>query len=99
MRLGVLSVTDTFAHILLGLTPLFAFHAAVLALGPLLAAGLFAAFTLYFREVTQKQGSAYDNDFRRGWLPWKWSLSKNIETWVPVGVVLAVAAAIEFGVQ
>lgn len=86
---------DTLLHILLGLTLLFAFYAAVLLFGPMLAAGLLAAFTLYFREVGQAQAKHYDFDFRWGWLPWKWSRGKNIETWIPVAVVLAVA----FGVQ
>lgn len=89
---------DTILHILLGIGLLFAFK-AVMIFGPTLSAGLLAAFWLYSREVTQKQGSAYGNDFRRGWLPWNWSASKNIETWIPVCFVLGVAAAIEFGVQ
>lgn len=90
---------DTALHILLGLTVLFAFHAASLLLGPMLTAGLFAAFYLYSREVTQQQGKHFANDFRRGWLPWKWSGEKNSETWIPVCCVLGVAAAIHFGVQ
>ena len=88
---------DTLLHIALGVTLLFAFK-AVMVLGPTLSAGLIAAFWLYSREVTQEQGKHYGNDFRKGWLPWKWSLEKNIETWIPVGVVLGVAMAIEFGV-
>ncbi len=91
-------MTDTLLHILLGLGLLFAFK-AVMVLGPTLSAGLIAALWLYSREVTQKQGSAYGNDFRRGWAFWHWSASKNLETWILVGVVLGVAAAIEFGVQ
>jgi hypothetical protein len=91
-------MTDNLLHILLGLGMMFGFK-SVMVLGPTLSAGILAAFWLYSREVTQKQGSAYGNDFRRGWLPWKWSRSKNIETWIPVCVVLCVAAAIEFGVQ
>lgn len=84
-------MTDTLGHVLLGLIVLVAFYACALALGPMLTAGLFAAFWLYTREVTQEQGKHFDNEFRSGWLPWKWSMEKNIETWVPVGVVLAVA--------
>lgn len=89
---------DTLLHILLGLTLLFAFK-AVMFLGPTLSAGILAAFWLYSREVTQMQCSDYGNDFRRGWNPLNWSASKNSETWIPVGVVLGVAAAIQFGVQ
>lgn len=65
----------------------------------MLAAGLIAGFTLYTREVTQNQAKNFDCDFRRGWNPVKWSASKNMETWIPVGVVLGVAAAIELGAQ
>jgi hypothetical protein len=92
-------MTDTLLHCLLGLALLFAFHAAVLLLGPMLAAALIAGFTLYFREVTQNQAKNFGFDFRRGWNPAKWSAGKNFETWIPVSVVLCVAAAIEFGAQ
>lgn len=91
-------MTDTLLHCLLGLTLMFAFHGAVLLFGPLPAAGLIAGFTLYFREVTQNQAKNFDCNFRRGWNPGKWSVSKNVETWIPVTVVLGVSAAIEFGV-
>lgn len=89
---------DALLHTLLGLTLLFAFKAVMLLVGPTLAAGLIAVFWLYSREVTQEQGKDYANDFRFGWLPWKWSVRKNLETWIPVCVVLGVAAAIGFGV-
>lgn len=88
---------DALLHILLGLGLLFAFKVLML-LGPTLSAGTIAAFWIYSREVTQKQGSDYGNDFGRGWNPFAWSRRKNIETWIPVGVVLGVSAAIEFGV-
>lgn len=90
---------DTLLHILLGLALMFAFHATVLLLGPMLAAGLAGAFSLYFREVTQDQAKLYHFDFRSGWNPRAWSRGKNIETWIPVSVVLGVSAAIEFGVK
>lgn len=92
-------MTDTLLHILLGVTLMLTFHAAVLLIGPMPAAAAIAGFCLYFREVTPEQAKHFDCDFRRGWLPWKWSRSKNIETWIPVSVVLGVAAAIGFGVQ
>lgn len=92
-------MTDTLLHILLGLTLLFSFKAVIFVAGPTLGAGLIAALYLYAREVGQVQAKLYGNDFRRGWNPVKWSAGKNIETWIPVGVVLGVAAAIEFGVQ
>lgn len=92
-------MTDTLLHILLGLTLLFGFKAGLLIATPTITAGTIAAFSLYFREVTQQQAKLYHFDFRSGWNPMKWSAGKNLETWIPVGVVLGVAAAIEFGVQ
>lgn len=88
-------MTDTLLHILLGLALLFAFHAAVLLLGPMPAAGFIAAFTLYFREVGQAQAKHFDFDFRSGWLPWRWSREKNLETWIPVAAVLAITVCVQ----
>lgn len=88
-------MSDTLGHVLLGLILMGTFYAASLLLGPMLTAGLFAAFWLYAREVTQHQGKHFDNDFRSGWLPWKWSLEKNIETWIPVAVVMSVAVCVQ----
>lgn len=90
---------DTLAHILLGLAIAGSVLVAFLLLGPVMAAGVVGAWDIYFREVTQLQGKHFDNDFRSGWLPWKWSSEKNIETWLPVGVVLGAGAAIEWGVN
>lgn len=88
-------MTDTLGHILLGLVLFASVFAAFLFIGPVMAAGVVAAWDIYFREVTQQQGKHFDNDFRRGWLPWKWSIEKNIETWIPVAVVISVAVCVQ----
>ncbi|MDZ4818540.1 MAG: hypothetical protein SGJ20_06150 [Planctomycetota bacterium] len=81
-------MTDTLWHVLLGLVLANLFAAVVLLTGPHLGAAILAAFWLFTREVTQKQAD-YGNDIRKGWDFWNWSRSKNLETWVPVGCVLA----------
>ena len=90
---------DGVLHTGLGLAVGAALLIAFLIAGPVMAAGLFGAWDIYFREVTQEQAKHFDFDFRKGWNPAKWSKAKNLETWIPVGVVLCVAAAIEIGVQ
>ena len=65
---------------------------ALLTFAPLwLAAATIIAVMLYWREVTQEQTKRYDSDIRRGWAFWHWSLSKNVETWVPIATVFALA--------
>lgn len=86
---------DTLGHILLGLAILFASYWASLLLGPMPTAGMFAAFWLYTREVTQQQGKHFDNDFWKGWNSIHWSSEKNIETWIPVAVVISVAVCVQ----
>lgn len=92
-------MTDAFLHALLGLAIAGILVAAFFLLGPVMAAGMFGAWDIYFREVTQLQGKHFSNDFRRGWNPLAWSGEKNLETFIPVCIVLGVGMAIEYGVQ
>jgi len=82
-------MTDTLLHILLGLVLANLFAAVVLLAGPRAGAAILAAFWLFTREVTQQQTKHFDSDIRKGWDFWNWSRSKNLETWMPVGCVLA----------
>ncbi len=92
-------MTDTLLHIVLGIALFNAFKACELLLGPTLAAGAIAAFWLFTREVTQAQDKHFDSDFRKGWDFWNWSASKNLETWIPVASVIAIAVCVQLTVQ
>ena len=58
-------------------------------MNPLISAALIAMFMIYFREVTQIQIKNFDADFFHGWDIKKWSDSKNLETFFPIGIMLA----------
>lgn len=56
---------------------------------------LIAGFILYLREVTQEQAKHYDYQvLNRSWFPATWSVSKNLETWIPVIPIIVVAILI-----
>jgi hypothetical protein len=81
-------ITDSILHIVLGIALAAIIIVLVWLLPDITAAFVFAAFVIYFREVTQKQGSTYNDDFAHGWAFWKWSAEKNLETWVPVATLI-----------
>jgi hypothetical protein len=78
---------DALYHIFLGIG-LCLTLLVILLLPKLIAIAIIVAFILYFRELTQVQSKLYDGDIRRGWNFTEWSVSKNVETWVPIGVIL-----------
>lgn len=82
---------DTTLHALLGALLLPAAWVLLTFAPPWFAAATVIAVMLYWREVTQEQTKRYDSDIRRGWAFWHWSLSKNVETWVPIATVFALA--------
>ncbi len=59
---------------------------------------LSGALIVYYREVVQQQAKRHGFAFEYGWLPWKWSANKNIETWIAVipltvaGIVIGAAS-------
>lgn len=64
-----------------------------LLLPPVVAAGISAAWQIYFREVIQVQSKT--GDFRTGWNPFKWSQSKNIETWFPIILFMILVSLVQ----
>lgn len=52
--------------------------------GDAFASFLIAGWTIFLRELTQKQTNSYEDDFFSGWDFWHWSFDKNLETWVPI---------------
>lgn len=67
---------------------------AVAKVSPALAAFIAAGGAILLREVTQKQSAKYDNDFRKGWDLWTWDRDKQIETVVPIAIILVAASII-----
>jgi len=59
-----------------------------LVLPSVIAGAFVACFMIYFREVTQIQMKSFEPDFRHGWDFRNWSKSKNMETWIPIGVIM-----------
>lgn len=82
---------DTILHCLLGVLLLPAVYALISFAPAWIAAATLIAVMLYWREATQEQTKRYDSDIRMGWAFWHWSLSKNVETWVPIATVFALA--------
>lgn len=82
------ALRDAVYHIPLGL------GLGALTIGPYLVMNIYSAalvngaWALFFREATQKQMDDYSGDFERGWDFWNWSVGKNIETWIPVALLL-----------
>lgn len=82
--------TDTIMHclmvaatfgILIGLNHIF---------GTIAALAVASAWATLLREATQQQSKKYRDDFRKGWDFWNWSPAKQLETFVPVLLALAV---------
>ena len=71
-------------HTLLGLV--VAAAAAVLFwLLPLeIAIAVVGGWSIFLREVTQKQSAKHENDFRKGWAFWRWQEDKIWETVLPI---------------
>lgn len=78
---------DTMLHIVLGALLLPAVYALMTFAPAWISAATLIAIMLYWHEATQEQTKRYDSDIRMGWAFWHWSMSKNVETWVPVCVV------------
>jgi hypothetical protein len=53
---------------------------------------------IYFREVTQFQTKNFESHILKGWNPWSdlypWSLNKQLETFVPIILMLALACVV-----
>lgn len=62
---------------------------------PYVAAAIIAGHILFLRELTQEQTRRYDSNFFQGWAFWKWSDNKNWETWVPIGLILALGIILQ----
>lgn len=89
---------DTLLHIALGAAVSLLTWVVFSASGNAVSAfpcAFVGAFTVYFREVTQRQAGR-SLSFTLGWLPWKWGTQKIIETIVPVGVLLAAGAVVQW---
>lgn len=82
---------DSILHSLLGALLLPVLWALIVFCPLWFAVATLIAVMLFWREATQEQTKHYDSDIRRGWAFWKWSASKNAETWIPIGVVYALA--------
>lgn len=84
-----MSWRDAALHIPLGLA-FSGIAAATMALPWPLNAFTIGAEMIFLREVSQIQEDIDSEDCKicTGWAFWRWSASKNIETWVPIAALL-----------
>lgn len=80
---------DTLMHCLMGLVTAAILVICYHLVGVLPTIAIATAWATVLREVTQRQSGYFKDDFRKGWDFWNWSRAKQVETIVPVAMILA----------